>query len=637
MDNNYPNRPNPYIIGSIIDDPDNFFGRESLFRFIEDNLSNKVKVILLHGQRRIGKSSVLAQIPHTVAKDQFVFVNFDLQGYINKPLSRLLHDLAQEIHDHLGDHFELEPDDITLPSEQDLNTDQAIFSNQFLPKVYQVLKGKKLVLLLDEFDVLTNHKPPSAKPIFFPYLADLIKQHDQLFVIAVVGRNLDDLPTLIRVFGSPPYQEIGFLNDISTRLLITKPNQGVLTYERNAIKAIYHLSAGHPYFTQVLCFTLFSEARENQNWRISGLDVELIVNQAIENAQGGLAWLWDGLPIPEQVVFSAVAEAQQRGISQNQRVLEDPLSFLKRYGVIQTKSLYQATKRLKNYSFLDDTECRVKVPLVRRWLVKYHPLRQEILALETLDQDQTDPIYQLATARYQQGQIQTALMFYQEVLQLNPNHFSALLALAEGYLQVKNFRKAVELYRRAYQVKPVQSKEGWLRSLLNYGDQLIEQQTFTKAKKPFQQVLEIEPDHPLALQKLEYIDAKIEAFTIKTPHTPIIPSHTPINPVHTPLNLTRLGIGKLVAALAMITLVGLSAYQVPTSCQTPVEKVFRIRCVANTISRNISRGERSLFPRIENKEKFDRATEAFRKANYAEAAQSFYQAWQANPNDPELL
>ncbi|NEO96344.1 MAG: ATP-binding protein, partial [Moorea sp. SIO3G5] len=84
MVNNYPN---PYIIGSLIDKPEKFFGRDSLFRFIEDNLRQRVQLILLHGQRRIGKSSVLVQIPKKVAQDQFVFVNFDFEGHINKSLS----------------------------------------------------------------------------------------------------------------------------------------------------------------------------------------------------------------------------------------------------------------------------------------------------------------------------------------------------------------------------------------------------------------------------------------------------------------------------------------------------------------------------------------------------------------------
>mgnify|MGYP002259885596 FL=1 len=166
MVNNCRNHPNPYIIGSIIDDPDKFFGRESLFDFIEDNLNNREKVILFHGQRRIGKSSILAQIPNKVATDKFFFVNFDLHSHINSPLSRILHDLAEEISDYLGDHFNLNPDHLNPPSEYDLATDPAILYNQFLPKVDQVLKGKNLLLLLDEFDVVSDENTPSAPSNF---------------------------------------------------------------------------------------------------------------------------------------------------------------------------------------------------------------------------------------------------------------------------------------------------------------------------------------------------------------------------------------------------------------------------------------------------------------------------------------
>ncbi|NES68836.1 MAG: hypothetical protein F6K24_28230, partial [Okeania sp. SIO2D1] len=47
------NRRNPYIVGRSIDESKLFFGRESMFHFIEDHLSNNQQVILLHGQRRI--------------------------------------------------------------------------------------------------------------------------------------------------------------------------------------------------------------------------------------------------------------------------------------------------------------------------------------------------------------------------------------------------------------------------------------------------------------------------------------------------------------------------------------------------------------------------------------------------------
>lgn len=70
-------RENPYIIGRPIYGRDRFYGREELFDFIRDVLSEHAKVILLHGQRRIGKSSVLRQIPIRVPlESEFFFVPF---------------------------------------------------------------------------------------------------------------------------------------------------------------------------------------------------------------------------------------------------------------------------------------------------------------------------------------------------------------------------------------------------------------------------------------------------------------------------------------------------------------------------------------------------------------------------------
>ncbi|MFM6007372.1 MAG: ATP-binding protein, partial [Sphaerospermopsis kisseleviana] len=71
--------PNPYIIGRPITDPKKFFGREGLFPLINDNLLQNVQLILLYGQRRIGKSSILNLIPKKISDDEFIFINFDFQ------------------------------------------------------------------------------------------------------------------------------------------------------------------------------------------------------------------------------------------------------------------------------------------------------------------------------------------------------------------------------------------------------------------------------------------------------------------------------------------------------------------------------------------------------------------------------
>ncbi|MFN6534833.1 MAG: ATP-binding protein, partial [Nostoc sp. EkiNYC01] len=70
---------NPYIVGRPVQMPDEFFGRAMLLRTIADSLQQNAQFILLHGQRRIGKSSVLRNIPLFVSQDEFVFVPCDLE------------------------------------------------------------------------------------------------------------------------------------------------------------------------------------------------------------------------------------------------------------------------------------------------------------------------------------------------------------------------------------------------------------------------------------------------------------------------------------------------------------------------------------------------------------------------------
>ncbi len=511
---------NPYIIGRPIYEPEYFFGREDLFSFIQDNLKMGAKVILLHGQRRIGKSSVLNQIPNFVQLEQFFCVPLSLEGKSQKLLSDILYDLALDIKDYLIDTFDLPFAQVTLPSKKDLEENPQVFNENFLPQVYEAMGGKNLVLLLDEFDVLDDYSKDTTVTHFFRYLKSLIDEQEKFFIIPVVGRRLDDMPNLLHLFHQAPYQRIGLLQEQSAKRLITKPAQGVLEYLPSAIQAILELSAGHPYFTQVICFALFSKARDEGRAQVTCEDVESVVDKAIEIGEAGLAWFYDGLPIPERVVFSAVAEAQQIVARKAELAEGKPLKLLQEYGVVPTESLKQSGEKLVEWGFLDLAEepellrarrptYTVKIELVRRWLVKQHPLHREIWELEKLDLE-AHRIYEEALGLQQQSyRLSDELKLYEQVLEINPNHFSALLNRAEICFELKEFQKAVELYTRAFQVDPVRNQDGFVQSLLSYGQELMQQGELNRAKQQFAKVLEIEPENVQVREQLEKVEAPI--------------------------------------------------------------------------------------------------------------------------------
>ncbi len=505
-------RRNPYIIGRPVTEPSLFFGRESLFQFVADSLYRGSQVILLHGQRRIGKSSVLAQIPNFVDLDQFVFVPLSLEGDSQKLLGEVLHELARDSLEHFG-----LMDSIALPSIAELEADPKIFVDHFLLHLRQALNAQNLVLLLDEFDAFYSLKVAAGH--LFQYLQWEVYHHPELYIIPVVGRQLADLPELISLFREAPNQEVGLLDRRSAERLITTPAEGLLDYSQDAIDAILELSAGHPYLTQVVCFAVFSRAREENRWQVTRADVDSIVEKALELGEGGLAWFWDGLPVPERVVFSAAAEVPETKLLNDQAddasilsfTQEEPLALLRDRGVHLTPPLHDAVVHLADWKFLQPlgtksrptgttippriTTFRVTIELVRRWLVRRHALQHEVWQLERLDPE-IDALYEEIKKARPFGVTLSIISRLSPILAANPNHFGALFDLAECLMEIRNFSQAVKYYDRAYRVDPVRAKDGFLQALWDYGEELEEEGHLEEAKAALKQALEIAPGNP---------------------------------------------------------------------------------------------------------------------------------------------
>ncbi|KAM3092955.1 tetratricopeptide repeat protein [Phormidesmis sp. 146-35] len=542
------NQRNPYIIGRPITESELFFGRDTLFQFIADNLVQGAQVILLHGQRRIGKSSVLAQIPNFVDLEGFEFVPLSLEGDSQKPLAEVLHELAR---DSL-EHFDL-MGQVELPSIALLKHKPKLFADRFLPDLRKALKTQNLVLLLDEFDALADYDSEAAPGHLFPYLQAAVYEHKELFIIPVVGRQLHELPRLLGLFREAPNQEVGFLDNRSAEQLITQPARGVLEYTPDTIAAILELSAGHPYFTQLICFALFAQAREENRWKITRADVQRVVDngegtgrgRAIELGEGGITWFWDGLPLPERVVFSAAAEIPELKLAKigEAATLRDeylalqfteaePLELLVDCGVMLTETLRQAELNLFEWKFLQPVPMRtsrsgtsipprmaayrVTIELVRRWLVRKHSIRREIWQLEHLNAE-AHHLYETVKALRQTATTVNVLSGLSRVLNLNPNHFGALFELAESLTELRQFSQALKHYDRAYQVDPIRAKDGYLLALHNYGEELREEGHLEDAIDVLEKALEIDPDNEEIEELLEKVHKEQQYSEYLTP------------------------------------------------------------------------------------------------------------------------
>jgi hypothetical protein len=228
------------------------------------------------------------------------------------------------------------------------------FFNIFLPKIIdKYLSGKKLVLLLDEFDVLTKDektKNRNGKKIF-DGLEKAVKEQEKLFAILVFGRSLKDMDYLeafLQKEGQKPI-EVGLLDYESTENLIVQPAKGILEYEKSAIENIWKLSAGHPYLTQLLCSNIFVYCKENKKKKVCKDDVKSILSKAMEQGEPVLQDFLQPLNEEEKSFFCQVAKGEK----------------IEKYLAPKGKSLVEL-------SFLeeDGDYYKIKVEFVQLWLAK---------------------------------------------------------------------------------------------------------------------------------------------------------------------------------------------------------------------------------------------------------------------------
>ena len=666
--------PSPYIIGVPIRDPERFFGREDLFSVIKDNLLQNVQLTLLYGQRRIGKSSILKQVPRKISIDdidQFVFIDFDFQKTENLSTPEILHLIAIGIIEKIQINHE-----VLHHLAENIQTDIEIFSRDFLPEVYQQLGNKKLVLLWDEFDVLSEIDTYKS---FCDYIIKLQEKDKKLFIIPVLGRHISKLQKSIFLLGKAPFIEIALLDMHYAEKLITKPAEGVLKYELEAIKAIFNLSAGHPYFTQCICSAIYNLASglyQNNKTNvlplsINGDDVESIVDKAIELAEPGLAWFWDGLTPEQQVIFAAAAEAQKIAIQQNQLIPQPPLELLSSYGILETEYLNIAYKQLAEDGFLDDS--RVKVEFVRRWLVKTHKLKDEISNLKNIEEKNVNQLLSVADGLRQKNNAQ-ALQIYEQALQLHPNNFTTVMSLAGEYLNIEELNKACGLYKRAYQFYSINNnnkqesvlqplltlaekyskqgnfeqaleiytlaneidresgKHGFLQTIENYVHKLILARKWTKATEQCELGLQIDPDRISFQQRLKEIQFLKSNTNLNVEATNSVPRSKTSAIMPKWLNRSSILIASL--GLAGIVVISTGVSQFFKTCPTDEKKEYGVYCVQD--NSRISRGDRTFFPQITNIPR-NKGIQAFKKGDYQQATELFKQAIKDNQNDPEVL
>jgi Cdc6-like AAA superfamily ATPase len=240
---------NPYIIGDIVRDERMFFGREKLLEEIIDTFKGEYQMnpIFLYGQRRTGKTSILFHLEKRL-EDDFIPVFFTTSEIFGR--KSFYEDLMEKIKEKTG--FS----DIKIPniSKSPFN----IFKKEFYAKFKQKLKGKEIVLIIDEYqriDELITEGYYDESVIDF---LNALVQDGEIKVILAGFLPPEELQNdkwveFMRFFNT---KNVSSLSREDTVGLIYEPVKRILRYDEGAIEKIISLSGRHPYFVQLICHTM---------------------------------------------------------------------------------------------------------------------------------------------------------------------------------------------------------------------------------------------------------------------------------------------------------------------------------------------------------------------------------------------
>lgn len=375
--------PIPYVTGMPLKTDHLFVGRADVFAYIQEHLFGAYQnnVIVLHGQRRTGKTSILYRLKKVLA-DTHICVLVDMQGKAARGTLDFLYSLADDIVYALDDHDIA----VALPARSDFaESPEFVFRSRFLRSVAEALpvgadgQPRHLLLMFDEFEELQKRvHDGKLEPEIFPFLRNLM-QHEECVDFVFAGTHkLEELGAEYWsiLFNIASYKKITFLTPDDARRLITEPVAPHLEYDPLAIERITAVSGGHPYFTQVICHELVAYHNETQRSYITANEVEDVLDQIVERGEAHFKFIWAEASPVERSVLLALADLLETeetvGVDLVQALLD------KRAINLQGTPLIKVLDDLELGDILTrsgprSSLYRFKIDLIRRWIYATRP------------------------------------------------------------------------------------------------------------------------------------------------------------------------------------------------------------------------------------------------------------------------
>lgn len=494
---------NPYIAGSPLRDPEGFFGRRDIIDWVSAELSNiHTNALVLYGQRRVGKTTILLQLRHSLSLDKYLPIYFDLQDQAKLRLGEVLGNLA----DAVGNLVELNEHRL-----ENFDDEGKYFRSVFLPDLYRVLnKESRPVFLLDEFDVLDQGDEGSlennvASRALFPLLRQVMDDDIRPAFVFVVGRRTEDLRVdFNQMFKTSLTKEVWVLDRLSAETLVRQAEVNeTLMFTQQSIDRILQLSKNHAYLTQLVCQRLWQRAYVAKPAGIPTINVDDVtesIPDALEVGEQALIWLWNGLGPAEKIYAAVLAEISDEGKAISEDEVIKVLAEHAARARLRRREVELAPQDLITRHVLELTENReyvFAIELFRRWVKQKRSLKDVVDEIDKVD-PLAQQLFELGQAYYKKREWSDAVRFFNDALRQNPSHFRANLLLGETFLAMGQTEDSVRQLEIACSLDSYESQYPLARALIALAKEKEKNNLDQDALSAAERALVISPNERLA-------------------------------------------------------------------------------------------------------------------------------------------
>lgn len=378
--------PNLYSTGTPTHDSRMFYGREADMAFLKDNLGRDAKtVIVLYGQRRSGKTTLLLQLINAFAHHEPIPVLIDMQRIsYDITINSFLYNVALFI----AQAMQKKEIPVCQPQVADFDAQPTMAFDAFLDSIEAQISRQKLILMVDEFEILEEYVVNGTlKPAVFEYLRDILQHRRNINFLFSGTHKINEYTRWYRsvFFNIARHHRLTRLSPQAAEDLIQKPVAGFLEYEPHTVKKIRQLTADQPYLIHLMCRAIVDYCNDRSKTYVTINDIHSVLHEVMQTGEFHFDWLWDQISPQDRVALSAIAENERE--EGRWLTLAELEEIYRRNGIQFTREhLRTSLKTLLDVDLVEkasgngrdsayeNSRYRIPVGLTREWLRQEKPL-----------------------------------------------------------------------------------------------------------------------------------------------------------------------------------------------------------------------------------------------------------------------